>query len=149
MKRVHRWFIVLFSIVLVLIGCQQKENSSTYLENEDRNAKKMVSNNDNVVDRENNEGVYILDQNPNLLNNGNRSDNYGKDIDKAKSIINDMEGYRAGPVWINGDNMWVTVYRQGMLSHNEKIKEEGKLHRILTGALPRYDIEVTIREDRS
>jgi len=145
-----RFMFVICSVMLFLIGCQNDENASTYKNNEDRNGQRFVSNRDNrASDREGEDGYYILDQNPNFINTGERHNNYGQDIDKAKSMINDMKGYRSGPVWINGDNMWVTAYKKGMLSNNERRKEEAKLHRQLTGALPRYDIEVRIREDRS
>jgi hypothetical protein len=97
----------------------------------------------------------ITNQNPNFLNlqqTGSGSEtgagDQGHDIDKAKQVIADTGEFVMDSVWINGDRMWVTVYKKGTLSENEKIKAEARLHKILVKAIPRYHIEVRVQEDR-
>jgi len=97
----------------------------------------------------------ITNQNPNFLDlkrtgSGGEAGatNHGNDINIAKQVIAHTNEFRTDSVWINGDRMWVTVYKKGMLSDQARNKAEARLHRKLVKALPRYNIEVRVQEDR-
>ncbi|MEH7074388.1 hypothetical protein [Neobacillus drentensis] len=98
----------------------------------------------------------ITNQNPNFLDlkgTGSGSEaggakNTGQDIAKAKHVIAASDEFETDNVWINGDRMWVTVYKKGKQSDQGKNKAEARLHRKLVQALPRYDIEVRVKENR-
>ncbi|WP_066248689.1 hypothetical protein [Neobacillus drentensis] len=97
----------------------------------------------------------ITNQNPNFLDlkrTGSGSEagatNQGNDIQKAKQVIADSDEFTADSIWINGDRMWVSVYKKGMQSEQGKINAEARLHRKLIQALPRYKVEVRVKEDR-
>ncbi|MGJ7920725.1 hypothetical protein [Neobacillus sp. LXY-4] len=144
MKKLN--LLILF-LLLITTGCASNEQYS---------AKKMENRNDqriNTLQQGNqvNEirGRTMSDQNPNLVNINGRSYDRGDDVDHARSVINRMEGFRPGAIWINGSGMWVTAYKKGMMTNDEKIDAEASLHERLTRALPRYRIEVRVLEDRS
>jgi len=112
-----------------------------------------------VNDRDKNKQHQVEDditqQNPNFLDlrgTGSGSEagagNQGNDIDKAKQVIADTKEFEADNIWINGDRMWVSVYKKGMLNNKEKVDAEARLHKKLVTALPRYNIEVKVQEDR-
>lgn len=142
--------VLLLFILTIVTGCNTNLQGS-YDKDEDRDGTKLMTNtnrgdDDGVTDMP---GRTMSDQNPNLLNtDGGKIDN-GNDISKAKQVINQTKEFRADSVWINGNHMWVTVYKKGMMSEKEKINAESKVHQKLTKALPRYDIEVRVLEDRS
>lgn len=94
----------------------------------------------------------MTNQNPNFLNLSNSepdsSQNQNNDINKAREVINATEEFEPGRIAINGNEMWITVYKKGMLNADEKIDAEARIHRKLIQALPRYNIEVKVQEDR-
>lgn len=97
----------------------------------------------------------ITNQNPNFLDlnrtgSGGQAGagDQGNDIHKAKQVIADTNEFVTDSVWINGDRMWVSVHKKGMLSDRGKIDAEARLHKKLIQALPRYNIEVRVQEDR-
>jgi hypothetical protein len=122
--------------------------------NNDRNITKNISNRgknkQHMVEDD------ITNQNPNFLDlkhTGSGSEagggqNTGNDINKAKQVIADTDEFTTDSVWINGDRMRVSVYKKGMQTERGKSKAEARLHRKLVQALPRYNIEVLVKEDR-
>src|SRR3954467_1036647 len=85
----------------------------------------------------------ITNQNPNFLDlkgTGSGSEaganNQGNDIQKAKQVIADSDEFTADSIWINGDRMWVSVYKKGMQSEQGRINAEARLHKKLIQALP-------------
>lgn len=166
-----KWLFPLFFILLMFTaGCQngnrnaddtaydlRKDNSTpNYMSNrtETRNNNRDVRT-DRGKDRQHQVENDITNQNPNFLDlnrTGSGSEagagNQGNDIKKAKDVIATSNEFVADSVWINGDRMWVSVYKKGMLSDRAKINAEARLHRKLIAALPRYNIEVRVKEDR-
>lgn len=110
---------------------------------------KNVSTRD-AADQEYETRAWTMDeQNPNFPDTtGNSRVNQQAEINQARQVIDGMDGYRSGPVWINGDDMWVTAYKKGMLSDKERANAASKLRNKLENALPRYHIEIKIQEDR-
>lgn len=138
-------------LILVLCGCQGNRNTAYDLRNDNSTPNYMSNRSQNHLVEED-----ITDQNPNFLDlrgTGSGSEtgggqNMGLDTDKAKQVIGQTKEFTTDSVWINGDRMWVTVFKKGMLTDTEKIDAEARLHRKLVQALPRYNIEVRVQEDR-
>lgn len=72
----------------------------------------------------------------------------GTEEDKVRYVIEHETNYEPGPIMINGQDMWVRVYHNGMMSQEERVQEEAVVHKLLIKALPRYHIEVKMQEDR-
>jgi hypothetical protein len=156
------------SMLLVVGGCagNQGAKEEAYDLRTDPNAPNYINNRGNDVpdptnmsDRGKNEQHMVEDditnQNPNFLDlkrtgSGGEAGatNQGNDIGKAKQVIAASDEFEADSIWINGDRMWVSVYKKGMQSDRGRIKAEARLHRKLIEALPRYNIEVRVKEDR-
>lgn len=136
-------------LLAFLAGCNQNQNADNlYGENEHRDGTSFVS---NRLDRQKyNTREWTMDeQNPNFLNfDGNKVNNQS-DIDKARQIIDETGNYELDSVWINGDDMWVTAYKKGVLSDGERVEAAASLRKKLLKALPRYHIVVKIQEDRT
>lgn len=98
----------------------------------------------------------ITNQNPNFLDlnrTGSGTEqgtsNTGTDVDKARQVIGQTKEYRPGSVWITARNhMRVTAYKKGHLTKRARLNAEKDLEKKLTAALPRYKINVAVREDR-
>jgi hypothetical protein len=165
------WLFLSLGMLLLVSGCDGNRggnhgNEEAYDLRSDQGAHNYMSNrgNDrntptNMSNRGKNKQHMVEDditnQNPNFLDlkrtgSGGEAGatNQGNDIQKAKQIIADSDEFAADSFWINGDRLWVSVYKKGMLTEQEKIKAEARLHRKLIQALPRYKIEVRVKEDR-
>ena len=144
-----RLFVITMLLVLTA-GCTNFNRGveDLYGQNEKETGFRNVSTRND--DTEYNTRAWTMDeQNPNFPNTpGTNRVNQQAEIEQARRVIDGVEGYRSGPVWINGDDMWVTAYKKGQLSDNEKQKASKKLRDKLENALPRYHIEIRIREDR-
>jgi hypothetical protein len=150
-----KWMLLMLIMLFIISGCQNNrgakeeaydlrtdERAANYMSNRDKDRKHLVEDN-------------ITDQNPNFLDlkgTGSGSEtgagNIGVDTNKAKQVIADTNEFVTDSVVVNGDRMWVAVYKKGMLKDSEKIDAEARLHRKLVQALPRYNIEVRVQEDR-
>ncbi|WP_312473219.1 hypothetical protein [Neobacillus sp.] len=151
-----KWIVFSLVTVFILSGCQSKRNAANdagYDLRTDRSTPNYMSNRgknqQHLVEDD------ITNQNPNFLDleqtgSGGEAGagNYGNDTNKAKQVIADTNEFVTDSVWINGNRMWVSVYKKGMLSNQERINAEARLHRNLMQALPRYQIEVRVKEDR-
>ncbi|WML46551.1 hypothetical protein RCG23_12790 [Neobacillus sp. PS3-34] len=139
-----KWMIVI--LALYLAGCSNNNNANYDLK-KDKTNPQFMSNRPDGRQR-------MGDQNPNFLNlkgTTERSEinsNQETDVDQARRTVAMSKEFTPGAVWINGDRMWVTVYKKGMLTEREKINAEARMHRKLVHALPRYNIEVRVKEDR-
>ncbi|WP_040206954.1 hypothetical protein [Neobacillus jeddahensis] len=160
-------FIMLF---IVLSGCQNDTNRSSdeeaYDLRNDTTAPNYMSNRNNdrnTAENMTNRGKTkqhqvendITNQNPNFLDLGGTgsgseagANNQGNDINKAKQVVAATKEFETDSVVINGDRMWVSVYKKGILSDQVKIDAEARLHRKLVQALPSYHMEVSVKEDR-
>ncbi|MGJ7910908.1 hypothetical protein [Neobacillus sp. LXY-1] len=158
-----------FMLLMLAAGCSNEKSAdhTAYDLRKDRSSPNFMSKRgdqnryspENVANRDKNQQHLVEDditnQNPNFLDlNGTGSGseagagNQGNDINQAKQVIAATNEFTTDRVWINGDRMWVTVHKKGMLSHKERDAAEARLHRKLIQALPRYNIEVKVQEDR-
>ncbi len=144
-----RWFVIIMLLVLSA-GCTNFNRGveKLYGPNEDQDGFRNVSTRND--DQDYNTRAWTMDeQNPNFPNTtGTNRVNQQSEIDQARQVIDALDGYRSGPVWINGDDMWVTAYKKGMLSDSQRTKEASMLRKKLEHALPRYHIEIKVQEDR-
>lgn len=165
-----KWMFLSLIMLFALSGCQSNRGAEeeAYDLRKDRTAPNYISNRtndqnalDNMTNRERGKNKQhlveddVTNQNPNFLDlnrtgSGGEAGagNQGNDIDKAKKVIADTNEFVVDSVWVNGDRMWVSVYKKGMLSDRGRVDAEARLHRKLVQALPRYNIEVRVQEDR-
>ena len=140
--------MIAFSILAACSQNQGRENG--YGGNEVSDGAALISN--RLDEQEYNTSEWTMDaQNPNLPNTDRDRDriNNGTDIDKARQIIEATNEFRSGPIWINGDDMWVTAYKKGMISERQRVKDASELREKLIKELPRYHIQIKIQEDRT
>lgn len=136
-------------ILVFLAACTQNQGSENLSgENKVSDGTTLISN------PPNRDGLDTRDwsmdaQNPNFPNTDGRRLSNQDDIEKAREIINKTNEFRAGPIWINGDDMWVTAYKKGMVSDRQRVSDASALRKKLIKGLPRYHIQVKIQEDRT
>jgi len=152
-----KWMSLVSILFLFIIsGCQGQNDRGA-----NENANDLRGNNvDSIADRGKNKKHLVEDditnQNPNFLDlkrtgsggEAGGGHNTGNDTNKAKQVIAGTNEFTTDSVWINGDRMWVRVYKKGMHSDKERNDAEARLHKKLVRALPRYHIEVRVQEDR-
>ncbi|MEI5909069.1 hypothetical protein WAK64_18625 [Bacillus spongiae] len=136
-----KWSLFIAS-ALFINGCGMA-NDSTYSNVEDEDGHQFMT--ENIANNDT-EARSPTDQNPNLLNLSEKQPNTGSEIDKAREVVELYTEYEPGSVWINGQQMWVTVHTNKRLSTSKKESQEAKLHKQLETALPSYNINVKIEE---
>jgi hypothetical protein len=149
------WILLFLLSAFLLSGCSGKSaNNASYDLRKDRSAPQFMSNRSVGNNQKHLVENDVTNQNPNFLNlsgtgSGSESgSNMGLDVDKARQVIRDTKEFKPGSIWINGDRMWVTAYKKGILTERGKIADEARIHRKLVEALPSYNIEVKVQEDR-
>ncbi|WML46257.1 hypothetical protein [Neobacillus sp. PS3-40] len=149
------WILLFLLSAFLLSGCSGKSvNDASYDLRKDRSAPQFMSNRSVGNNQRHLVEKDVTNQNPNFLNlsgagSGSESgSNMGLDVDKARQVIRDTKEFKPGSIWINGDRMWVTAYKKGILTERGKIADEARIHRKLVEALPSYNIEVKVQEDR-
>lgn len=90
-------------------------------------------------------GRTMSDQNPNLVNTGSER-NQGREIEKARQVIINTKEFTPDSIWINGNDLLVSVNTRNRLSAQEKEDTKKRIHVLLMKALPRYDVKVTVHE---
>lgn len=141
-------FLFLLMVMVLVSGCGV-QNDSSYVRNEDQHGRQFV---DNDLDREEIDERQLetvrnnTNQNPNFLDLSDSQPTNGTDINKAREVVEYYTDYEADEVWINGKQMWVTAHTRKEMTPAERDREEAKLHKRLVKAIPRYKIEVQIKE---
>jgi hypothetical protein len=123
--------IVFFCIAMLLLGGCGMQSSKGNGESHYSDVKNATSSK-TQQDRH----VEFMKNNPTI----------GTDINQAKKVVRSIPGYTPDSVWINGNQMWVTVRTNKVLSNHTKLKEAARIHEILVQAIPRYDMNVKIHE---
>lgn len=135
MKKLYLLFLL---ALFVFTGCDGALQDELVEDNHDTGTN-MIHNGDELP------GRTMSDQNPNLVNTGSER-NYANEIEQARQVINDTNEFTPDAIMINGRDMWVTANTDKKLSAKEKTDAQSRLHKLLTKALPRYDIEVKVNE---
>ncbi|MDQ0218524.1 hypothetical protein ELQ35_03990 [Peribacillus cavernae] len=134
-------------ILTVIAGCSTNEDREAGYGEETKNGTTLISNKPGRAVNDNNDAVeQPSDQ---LLNtpgsNSNVTPNTGSEVQKARQIIEANTEYEAGGVWQKGNSLSVTIHDNGKIDSDEQRKQERKrIKRMLTEALPRYNIEVNM-----
>lgn len=125
--------------LLMAAGCNQKENMNAGYEKQSENGIRLIT---NKTEQSRSVPEYEADV---LTIPPTR----GQDIKQANTVVSHFTDYEMGSVWITGGKMDVTVYNNGKFE-SKKAKEEAEnnLHKLLLKALPRYDIDVKIKEKK-
>lgn len=150
MVKVLKWTIITLICSISMTGCGFNNNhQDSIYEEADYNGMKMITNDQGRRGRDLRDDPINTNQSPtSYIDPSEDMPTLGTDIDKAKWVIENETEYEPGPVMINGQDMWVRVYHKGMMSQEERVKEEAAVHKLLIKALPRYYIEVKMQEDR-
>ncbi len=152
-----KWLFFSFFSLLLTSGCagtDETNSTRSYDLRTDKSAPQYMSNRSVGRDQPHLVEQDITNQNPNFLdldgtgNGTERGSNIGIDTDKARETVARTKKFTPGRVNINGSRMWVTAYKKGIQTNNERTRDEAYLHRKLIAALPRYEIEVRVLEDR-
>ncbi|WNF22833.1 hypothetical protein [Mesobacillus jeotgali] len=144
--------MLLVFVVVMVSGCGQDNTESVYDKDQDQAGMDLNREGDGVREgdgpnfsRDQDDGMTMTDQNPNLLNTDNENHHsFSQDVQKAKDVISDA-GYEPGSIWINGGEMNVTAQLEGHVTRNDREKAQKTLQQKLAKALPRYDINVDIQ----
>lgn len=142
--------ILILSVVMVS-GCVQDNAESVHDKQQDQAGQDLLTENNGVRKgdgpnfvRDQDDGMTMTDQNPNLLNTDNENHvNFSMDVQKAKEVIS-AQGFKPDAIWINGGTMNVTARPEGSLSSKDRDQAEKSLRKKLLRALPRYQINVDI-----
>ncbi len=140
-----KWALMIFMSVFLFSACSNHKD--TLFNGESKHGQTPLPSKMAIEKKKNDQKSYsALDQNPNLLDISQPRANQGTDVDHMRKTILDLTSYDPGSIWINGDTMSVTVYTNKSFSKAKLKKEEKDLHRVLVGAMPRYRIDVKIKE---
>ncbi|QVY61391.1 hypothetical protein [Cytobacillus gottheilii] len=151
-----RLFFIMLSAAFFMAGCAQngtqnevQNTRSLYGQNETSNGTTFLSNSNSERDEQiQRTREHTMDeQNPNFLNLDGNAVDQSDDINHAKETVR-IAGFETDQVWINGEKLWVTAFHNDRMNQEEKIDAEAILHKALVKALPRYDIEVRVNEER-
>jgi hypothetical protein len=142
------WIFYLILSLFLLNGCSSK-NDTSYDLRKDRSAPQYMSNPYSGRDQIPNN---LVNRNPSSLDTKKSgvivNSNARLDMAKARKIIGQTKEFKPDTIYINGNRMWVAVYKRGTLMEREKIADEARLHRMLVNAFPHYNIEVRVQEKR-
>ncbi len=135
-------------ITLASLAACGVNQDSLYGHRNDQDGMQFVRNGQDEMHNEDSaqEDRKNTNQNPNFLNLSDTQPTLGTDVDKAREVIETYTDYEADEVWINGDQMWVTAHTTENLQGKKLNKAEADLKDRLVRALPRYRMNVQIKE---
>jgi hypothetical protein len=142
--------LLLLGFAIVLSACSMNPNHASYHEqSEDKNGTKLMTDDKAKSDYDrylynNFDDPEKTRQNPNFINTTDNSGNDRADVGKAVQVIETYTDYKPGSVWMNGNDMYVTVHVPSSMSEEKRQKEQKRIHQLLTKAIPTYDIHVRL-----
>ncbi|MBB6283076.1 hypothetical protein [Geobacillus subterraneus] len=145
MKRI--W---LLGIALLLSACSLAPDHPSYRQqSEDKNGTRLMTDERPKIDADrdlynNFDDPEKTRQNPNFISLTEGSENQRTDQRKAVQLIERHTDYRADSIWFHGGNMYVTVDVPETLSAEERQREASRIDKLLTKAIPTYEIIVRL-----
>ncbi|ATA61683.1 hypothetical protein GS458_3257 [Geobacillus stearothermophilus] len=145
MKRI--W---LLGVVLLLSACSLNPDHPSYRQqSEDKNGTRLMTDGRPKIDADrdlynNFDDPEKTRQNPNFISLTEGSENQRADTRKAMQLIERHTDYRPVSVWFHGGNMYVTVDVPDELSAAERRREVSRIDKLLTKAIPTYEIVVRL-----
>ncbi|MFC4323643.1 hypothetical protein [Litchfieldia salsa] len=140
----NKLFALFYIVIMVLVGCNSDDNFVTYND-------QKVSLHGRISTLETNRrsgeftNVVTDDGIPNLVSITD-SNHYKSDVRKAHEVISMFDQYKTNNVRLNGNHIEVIVYQEEKSTPRQQIEAEESLRSQLLAALPRYTIEVSIKE---
>jgi len=145
MKRI--W---LLGMALLLSACSLAPDHPSYRQqSEDKNGTRLMTDGRSKmdVDRDlynNFDDPEKTGQNPNFISLTEGSENQRADTQKAKQLVERYTDYRVNSIWFHGGNMYVTVDVPETLSAEKRRREASRIDKLLTKAIPTYEIIVRL-----
>ncbi|WP_338752016.1 hypothetical protein [Bacillus sp. FJAT-52991] len=139
-----RFFLMAILLTFALGACGDKEASQeSWDENQHGNDFAPDNLTQTRADEAKQDVPINTNQNPNFLDLSSDQPTRGTDIDHARDVIRRFTPYEPGSVWINGNNMQVTVHeKQGRHYTDAEAREA---YEKLVAALSRYKIDMNIK----
>jgi hypothetical protein len=143
----RRLLPLLFGILLS--ACTMNPTDSQYhAQSEDKNGTRLLTHNRTQKDYDRLYNHFDdpekTNQNPNFVSLADGSENDRADVRKAIQVIEQHTNYQTDSIWMNGNDMWVTVHAPQRVSKQQREKDRIRLYELLTKAIPTYDIHVRI-----
>jgi hypothetical protein len=141
---------LLLGFVLLLSACSlNPDHPSYHQQSEDRNGTRLITDDKAQSDYDrylynNFDDPEKTRQNPNFISITEGSENNRTDVRKAAQVIETYTDYEPGSIWMNGNNMYVTVQVPSTMPEEKRQKEQRRIHKLLTKAIPTYDIHVRL-----
>ncbi|OQP06668.1 hypothetical protein B1690_07235 [Geobacillus sp. 46C-IIa] len=145
MKRI--W---LLGVALLLSACSLAPDHPSYRQqSEDKNGTRLMTDERPKIDADrdlynNFDDPEKTRQNPNFISLTEGSENQRADQRKAAQLIERHTDYSADSIWFHGGNMYVTVDVPETLSAEERQREARRIDKLLTKAIPTYEIIVRV-----
>ncbi|EZP75328.1 hypothetical protein H839_17548 [Parageobacillus genomosp. 1] len=141
---------LLLGFVLLLSACSlNPDHPSYHQQSEDRNGTRLITDDKAQSDYDrylynNFDDPEKTRQNPNFISITEGSENNRADVRKAAQVIETYTDYEPGSIWMNGNDMYVTVHVPSTMPEEKRQKEQRRIHKLLTKAIPTYDIHVRL-----
>jgi hypothetical protein len=150
-----RKIIFISLVVIIMVGCNTNTDDnvrSAYDQNENQITRiTTIEMNSRSGEFTNDVTSGLSNENPNyvgITGTSGGQKNYTNDIEKAREVVSLMDRYEVGQIWVKGGHMRVIAYFDGNLTSRQQVEAEVDLRSHLLAALPRYTIDITIREER-
>ena len=143
--------LILMVLSLCITGCQLQAREGYEPQAEDKNGTRLMKTGfgdyDEVgVDEDEH---FTENPGPNFLDLTESRPDQGNDQHKLEEAIRNDEELSLGRVMINGDQIHVNVYTTEKLTAAERKEKQKEIHEKMITALPRYRIDVNLKEKNS
>ncbi|ADU95812.1 hypothetical protein [Geobacillus sp. Y412MC52] len=142
--------IWLLGMIFLLSACSLAPDHPSYRQqSEDKNGARLMTDGRPKIDADrdlynNFDDPENVRQNPNFISLTEGSENQHADTRKAAQLIERYTDYHADSIWFHGGNMYVTVDAPEELSDEERQREAQRIDKLLTKAIPTYEIIVRV-----
>lgn len=140
--------LILMVLSLCMAGCQFQAREGYEPQSEDKNGTRLMKTGYGGYDEV---GVdederFTENPGPNFLDLTESRPDRGDDQNKLEEAIRNDKELSLGRVMINGDQIHVNVYTTEKLTEAQKKEKEKEIHENMITALPRYHIDVNLKE---
>ncbi|OEH93297.1 hypothetical protein [Bacillus solimangrovi] len=139
-------YLLIVSIMLLIGACSPNPEKSQLFSNDG-----MTGVNQENPSYRPNKGTEIYeDQNPNLLNIGERrtQNSIGSSQGMLRSVVNEDERFEAGMIYTNGRKAYVHVHPKEKYGQEDLSKYRAQLNKKLKQAVPRYEVILRVRNQK-
>ncbi|WP_226527940.1 hypothetical protein [Metabacillus niabensis] len=146
-----RKVLILMVVSLCLSGCQLQARDGYEPQAEDKNGSRLMKTGygDYEEIESDEDEQFTENPGPNFLDLTESRPDQGNDQNKLEEAIRNDKTLSLGRVIINGDTIHVNVFTTEKLNADEMKKKEKEVHDNMITALPRYRIDVNLKEKNS